>query len=269
MEKESETVKNNASTPEKELQFEKRPRQLSYLGDSDKDAKRTGSDNSSKSENKHRNAKTSNSIMYLPDKKKIDFALNDNDPVLINIESELARSESWEEIESSVGDSFIHPDDLSVRKWIFFFFTMGNFWMAFDNGIIPACQIQMMEDLQISKREIAFLSSATNIGLALAALIVAPTLAVFKTKNVLVVAFSVNAFASGLFAVSSHYSTLNSARFLLGFTQAFCGIYAPIWINEFSPKAQSTRWMATNQAFCAIGIIFGYAIGALITDLPV
>jgi sugar phosphate permease len=29
----------------------------------------------------------------------------------------------------------------------------------------------------------------------------------------------------------------------------------------------STRWLATNQAFCAIGIIFGYFIGALAVDL--
>jgi hypothetical protein len=48
-------------------------------------------------------------------------------------------SQSWEEIESSVGDSFVHPDDLAIRKWIYFFFCMGNFWLAFDNGIIPAC----------------------------------------------------------------------------------------------------------------------------------
>lgn len=60
---------------------------------------------------------------------------------------------------------------------------------------------------------------------------------------------------------------LTLARFLLGFTQAFCFVYAPVWINEFSPKAKSTRWMATNQAFTAVGIIFGYAVGALIVDM--
>jgi hypothetical protein len=60
-------------------------------------------------------------------------------------------SESWEAIESSVGDSFVHPDDLSVRKTIFFFFWMGNLWLSFDNGIIPACQLQMMADLNISQ----------------------------------------------------------------------------------------------------------------------
>lgn len=59
--------------------------------------------------------------------------------------------DSWTEIESSVGDSFIHPDELSVRKAIFYCFFIGNFWLAFDNGIIPACQLQMIEDLKVSQ----------------------------------------------------------------------------------------------------------------------
>ena len=46
--------------------------------------------------------------------------------------------DDWEEISSSVG-SFIHPNELTIRKAIFFFFFTGNFWLAFDNGIIPAC----------------------------------------------------------------------------------------------------------------------------------
>lgn len=69
-----------------------------------------------------------------------------------NLENEEHRDsilESWEEIESSIG-SFVHPDDLAMRKAIFFFFFTANFWLSFDNGIIPSCQIQMMEDLKIS-----------------------------------------------------------------------------------------------------------------------
>jgi predicted MFS family arabinose efflux permease len=104
----------------------------------------------------------------------------------------------------------------------------------------------MMTDLKISQGEIALLSSAVNFGLALATFVVSPIMSVFKTKYVLVISFRINAFASFLFAFSSWYSILTLARFLLGFTQAFSFVYAPVWINEFSPKGQSTRWMATN-----------------------
>jgi len=90
------------------------------------------------------------------------------------------------------------------------------------------------------------LSTAVNFGIAIATFVVSPIMSVIKTKYVLVISFLINAFASFLFAFSSWYSILTLARFLLGFTQAFSFVYAPVWINEFSPKAQSTRWMATN-----------------------
>lgn len=165
--------------------------------------------------------------------------------------------------------SFIHPEDLTVRKWVFFFFAMGNFWLAFDNGIIPACQIQMMQDLSLTQAEIAFLSSAVNIGLAVSTLVVSPIMAVIKTKHVIVVTFLLNAAASCLFGFSSSFAVLTVARFLLGFTQAFCFVYAPIWINEFSPKSQSTQWLALNQSCALIGVIAGYCVGALSVDMPV
>jgi predicted MFS family arabinose efflux permease len=90
------------------------------------------------------------------------------------------------------------------------------------------------------------LSSSVNIGLAVSAFLVSSIMAVVKTKHVLVMTFMVNAAASLLFGFSSSYSILTFARFLLGFTQAFCFVYAPIWINEFAPRTQSTRWLAFN-----------------------
>jgi MFS transporter, Spinster family, sphingosine-1-phosphate transporter len=124
----------------------------------------------------------------------------------------------------------------------------------------------MMEDLKISQAEIAFLSSAVNVGLAIATLVVSPVMSILKTKHVLVITQLMNASASLLFAVSSNYTILTTARFLLGFTQAFVFVYAPVWINEFAPKGNTTKWMAFNQAFCAIGVITGYGVGAMIVD---
>ena len=202
----------SSSADKKELQFIGQSKQYSLV---DPPADRhSGSDDGSQSEKGQ--MRNHRSMMVL----SADHKQGDKDISGIHIESDLNRSviESWEEIESSVGDSFIHPDDLHIRKWIFFFFILGNFWLAFDNGIIPACQIQMMEDLNISQGEIAFLSSAVNIGLAIAALIVAPIMTVAKTKSVLVISYLVNSFASGLFAFSTQYAFLTFARFLLGFT---------------------------------------------------
>lgn len=56
-------------------------------------------------------------------------------------------------------------------------------------------------------------------------------------------------------------------RFLLGFTQAFCVIYGPVWINEFSPKKSNTKWMAILHSFAIIGVMIGYILGALVVSL--
>jgi MFS family permease len=52
-------------------------------------------------------------------------------------------------------------------------------------------------------------------------------------------------------------------RFMLGFTQAFCVIYGPVWVNEFSPRNSNTKWMAILHSFVVIGIMIGYIMGAL------
>ena len=54
----------------------------------------------------------------------------------------------------------------------------------------------------------------------------------------------------------------------MGFSQAFCVIYGPVWVNEFSPGRLTTRWMGILQAAVPLGIMLGYAIaGAFINFL--
>lgn len=52
-------------------------------------------------------------------------------------------------------------------------------------------------------------------------------------------------------------------RFMLGFTQAFCVIYGPVWVNEFSPRESNTKWMAILHSFVVIGVMAGYIMGAI------
>lgn len=72
-----------------------------------------------------------------------------------------------------------------------------------------------------------------------------------------------NAVACFLFSISSNLWVLCIMRFLLGFTQAFCVIYGPVWVNEFSPRKSNTKWMAILHSFVVIGIMVGYILGAI------
>lgn len=72
-----------------------------------------------------------------------------------------------------------------------------------------------------------------------------------------------NAIACFIFSTSSNMIVLYSMRFMLGFTQAFCVIYGPVWVNEFSPRQSNAKWMAFLHSFAVIGVIVGYIFGAI------
>jgi len=59
---------------------------------------------------------------------------------------------------------------------------------------------------------------------------------------------------------------LYTSRFIIGFTQAFVVIYAPVWINEFSPAEANTRWMAGFHSACVVGILSGYIFAQVIVN---
>ena len=70
-----------------------------------------------------------------------------------------------------------------------------------------------------------------------------------------------NALACFIFSLSSNVWVLYIMRFMLGFTQAFCVIYGPVCVNEFSPRESNTKWMAILHSFVVIGVMIGYKIG--------
>lgn len=43
-------------------------------------------------------------------------------------------------------------------------------------------------------------------------------------------------------------------------------IYAPVWINEFSPAEASSRWMAGFHSACVVGILSGYISSQIIVN---
>jgi len=124
-------------------------------------------------------------------------------------------------------------------------FMMGNFFLNYDNGVIPAAQILIMNELNISTTQIAFMSSLVYVGLSFSSVFASAILTIFKAKHVLVLSFTFNAVSCFLFALSSDYFLLCVSRILLGVTQAFTVIYSPVWINEFAPKNSTTSWLAT------------------------
>lgn len=76
-----------------------------------------------------------------------------------------------------------------------------------------------------------------------------------------------NAIACFIFSWSKNVLVLYFMRFMLGYTQAFCVIYGPVWVNEFSPRDSNTKWMAILHSFVVIGVMIGYIFGAIIVNV--
>jgi len=152
-------------------------------------------------------------------------------------------------------------------RWrIFLLFIFGNLFLNYDNGVIPACLLQIERDLQFGYRQMALLGSLVYFGLSVSSLFVSPIFQKFNANWILAINMMGNGAACYVFSISSDMWVLYSMRFALGFTQAFCVIYAPVWVNDFSPRSSSTKWMALLHSFVAIGVIVGYILGAIVVN---
>lgn len=107
------------------------------------------------------------------------------------------------------------------------------------------------------------MGSIVYFGLSVSSLFVSMIFRKYSASWVLGVNMIGNAIACFVFSVSSNHWILYLMRFMLGFTQAFCVIYGPVWVNEFSPRASNTKWMAILHSFAVIGVMAGYIVGAI------
>ena len=113
----------------------------------------------------------------------------------------------------------------------------------------------------------ALMGSLVYFGLSVSSLFVSLIFQKYNANWVLGLNMIANALACFAFSVSSNLFILYSTRFMLGFTQAFCVIYGPVWVNEFSPKNSNTKWMAILHSFAVIGVMAGYIMGAITVNL--
>ena len=104
--------------------------------------------------------------------------------------------------------------------------------------------LYIQKDLEINEKEVAILASVTFMVCGALTIFTAPMMRAFPAKNVIVISQLCNAIGSLLFMATNDYWTLVAGRVLNGIAQAFLCTYAPVWINEFAPKANQTTWMA-------------------------
>jgi MFS transporter, Spinster family, sphingosine-1-phosphate transporter len=167
-------------------------------------------------------------------------------------------------LESPHGESLFKGNlDLKIRKRVFIIMVCINALLNYDTGVIPASLTQLESEMSLTYQQQAAIGSLIYIGVCTASFVVSMVFQRYSASKVITFMLIINSSFCFLFSFSYNITTMYIARLGMGFTQAFCVIYAPVWTNEFSPSDKCTRWMGILQCAVPLGVVLGYSVASL------
>lgn len=155
---------------------------------------------------------------------------------------------------------------ISLRIIVFLSFLTASFFVNVDGAVFAPALLSIQNDLHINKKEIAILNGVTFIFCGIFTIFTAPVMLQFEARTVLTFSALCNAIGTFLFIGSKNFYVMVFGRALSGIAQAWICTYAPVWINEFAPRAYQTTWMGLYQAVSIIGAVIGTVLGSIAAD---
>ena len=152
------------------------------------------------------------------------------------------------------------------RNCIYAVFLLSNLFLNYDTGVIPASLIEITKEIHLDYSEQALIGSLVYLGLSFASLFVSLIFSKFGPSKVCSIILLLNLISCFIFSFSSNKIILFSMRFMMGVTEAFIVIYAPVWVNNYSPFEYSTTWMGILHSCTALGVILGYVVASIIIN---
>ncbi len=52
----------------------------------------------------------------------------------------------------------------------------------------------------------------------------------------------------------------------MGISESFIVIYDPVWVNNYSPKKHSAKWMGILHSISALGVIIDYIFAVIVVN---
>lgn len=156
-----------------------------------------------------------------------------------------------------------------IRSRVFFIMVCTNALLNYDTGVIPASLDHLDIGSKLSHSQQAAIGSLVYVGICTSSLIVSIVFQRFSASKVIITMLILNSIFCLLFSFSYNVYFMYLTRFGMGFTQAFCVIYAPVWTNEFAPCDTCTRWMGILQCAVPLGVVFGYGIASFLNSLGI
>ncbi len=145
-------------------------------------------------------------------------------------------------------------------------FLLANILLNYDTGVIPASLLQILKEIDLNFKEQALLGSLVYLGLSFASLFVGLIFAKYGPAKTCACAILINSLSCFLFSSSSQKLLLYFCRFLMGISEAFIVIYGPVWVNNYSPKEHSAKWMGILHSVTALGVMIGYVFAGIVIN---
>lgn len=147
---------------------------------------------------------------------------------------------------------------------VFVAFCFLEITANFDAGVLPACVGEVMVEFDLDYTVAGFLGALVYVGMVIGTPVAGYQLTNTTFQNRLIAgAAALNSLSTLMFAFADTRTTLYIGRTLMGVSQGCIFVYAPVWVDEFSPAAAQGIWMAGLQGAVVLGIVAGYVTTGL------
>ncbi|OQR82526.1 Major Facilitator Superfamily (MFS) [Achlya hypogyna] len=170
--------------------------------------------------------------------------------------------------ESRSAKEAAHVAKQQDAAYLFKYIIMAQIFVYLEAGAVPSQLLQFTETFDLTPQDQGLLGAIVYIALSLGSPLSGYLFRRFSPKVVLGFSLVLNNACVFLFAFTPvhHWyskSLLIFFRALIGFTQAFLCVYAPLWVHEFAPKSRRGEWMSYLQGAVPLGVTFGYLLGSI------
>ena len=159
--------------------------------------------------------------------------------------------------------SYRRPFSKFKRKLIFFLLFLINIIINFDHGAIPACTTKIKIENNLSNIELGLIGSSIYLGLILGSLSAGYFFSTYSNKWLVILTLFISSFFLYSFTIIQGYGGLGLCRIICGFSQVFCYIYFPVWVDQYGVSGYKTLWLTFLQLGVPVGSMLGYMLEAL------
>ena len=138
----------------------------------------------------------------------------------------------------------------------------ANLFVNIDMGILPACTVIIMKELQLDKTWFGFLGSVVYLGQVIGSAIASGVLQKCNPKVFLSTCLFLNIITLFLFTMTDIYPLMAFCRMLTGLLQVSFAIYMPVWADAFGNETQKSKWLTYQLISSPLGVIMGYGMAA-------